>query len=108
NNLQLPGVDAKAAFSPHVASNALLSSVGKDVAGTASSLLFSLAFLYQTPGVIKDAIAKLQKDDKIFSYGISDHPVKGLELSKPDGKVVVVSPVELSDHLPEPFKAEPT
>jgi phosphatidylserine/phosphatidylglycerophosphate/cardiolipin synthase-like enzyme len=108
NDLQMTGLEAKAAFSPHIASNALLSEVAKDVASTSSSLFFSLAFLYQTRGEIRNAITKLQKDDQIFSYGISDHPVKGLDLKKPDGKVVVVSPKELSKNLPEPFKKEPT
>ena len=104
----MTGLEAKVAFSSHIASNALLSEVAKDVASTSSSLFFSLAFLYQTRGEIRKAITKLQKDDQIFSYGISDHPVKGLDLKKPDGKVVVVSPQELSKNLPEPFKKEPT
>lgn len=108
NDLKLTGLDAKVAFSPHLASNALLSEVATDVAATSSSLFFSLAFLYQTRGPIREAITKLQKDNQIFSYGISDHPVKGLDLKKPDGKIVVVSPKELSKNLPEPFKKEPT
>src|SRR5207244_6034540 len=62
----------------------------------------------QTPGPIQDAIKKLQADDQIFSYGISDHPVKGLDVAKPNGKVVLVSPKELAKNLPQPFKAEPT
>src|SRR5205814_2722779 len=52
---------------------------------------------------------------KIFSYGISDHAVKGLEeqetggvdLQKPDGKVTLVRPAELGKNVPEPFKSEP-
>lgn len=108
NDLKVAGVAAKAAFSPHIASNALLKDIGQDISSTSSSLFFSLAFLYQTKGPIREAITKLQKDDQIFSYGISDHAVKGLELKKPDGKVVVVSPQELSKNLPAPFKKEPT
>lgn len=108
SDLKVSGMDARVAFSPHLASNAVLKQVANDVATTSSSLFFSLAFLYQTPGPIRDSISKLQKDDAIFSYGISDHPVKGLQLKKPAGKVVVISPKELSKNLPQPFRAEPT
>jgi hypothetical protein len=62
------------------------------MAGTTSSLLFSLAFLYMTPGAIKDAIKQLQQENRIFSYGISDAGVKGLELTKPDGTSVSSAP----------------
>ncbi|MFN2578870.1 MAG: phospholipase D-like domain-containing protein [Pyrinomonadaceae bacterium] len=108
NDLKLAGIDARVNFSPRSATNAVLKIIGDDVAKTTSSLFFSLAFLYQTPGPIQDAIKKLQDDDQIFSYGISDHPVKGLDVAKPNGKVVLVSPKQLSNNLPEPFRAEPT
>jgi len=61
------------------------------------------------------SIKKLKKDQKIFSYGMSDHQVAGLEgeaagidLQKPDGTVVVLRPEALVKNIPEPFKAEPT
>jgi len=109
NDLKLPGINAEISFSPRLAKNAVLKSIGDDVRdNTTSSLFFSLAFLYQTPGAIQDAIKKHQKDDQIFSYGISDRPVKGLDVAKPNGRVVLVSPEELAKNLPQPFKAEPT
>lgn len=119
NDLKLRGIDAKAGFSPHSAANAVLNSIAKDITSTQSSLLFSLAFLYQTPGAVLKAIQKLKTDKKIFSYGISDHLVKGLEdeagpevegvdLQKPDGSVTTVCPAALSGTVPEPFKSEPT
>ena len=40
-----------------------------------------------TPGPIKNAVKQLQEENRIFSYGISDAGVKGLELTKPDGTV---------------------
>ena len=58
NTLNLDGIDAKVAFSPHSSSNALLAAIAKDTEKTTSSLFFSLAFLYQTPGAMKDAIVK--------------------------------------------------
>src|SRR6266404_831378 len=108
NDLGLGGIDVRIDFSPRSAKNAVLKTIGDDLGKTTSSLFFSLAFLYQTPGPMQDAIKKLQADDQIFSYGISDHPVKGLDVAKPNGKVVLVSPKELSKNLPQPFKAEPT
>jgi phosphatidylserine/phosphatidylglycerophosphate/cardiolipin synthase-like enzyme len=107
NDLGLAGIDAKVAFSPHAAGNARLEEVADDIAGTTSSLLYSLAFLYQTPGVIKDAIVAVTKKADLFVYGISDRKVGGIDLQKPDGNLAPVYPVELSGNLPEPFKSEP-
>jgi len=86
----------------------VLKTIGDDIAKTTSSLFFSLAFLYQTKGPIRDAIKKLQQDDDVFSYGISDRDAGGLDVAKPTGKVVLISPQALAKNLPQPFKAEPT
>ena len=59
-----------------------------------------------TPGAIKNAIKQLQDENRIFSYGISDAGVKGLELTKPDGTVSVIGTAALKKNLPEPFKTE--
>jgi len=109
NDLGLDGIDAKVAFSPHASDNALLGEVADDIANsTTSSLLYSLAFLYQTPGPIKDAIVKVTQDNAIFVYGISDQKVGGIKLQKPNGNVEPVYPAELTKGVPEPFKSEPT
>ncbi len=117
NDVGLAGIDAQIGFSPRAKTNAVLQSIADDIANhTTSSLFFSLAFLYQTPGAMQQAIKKIKKDNKIFSYGISDHKVKGLEektngvdVQKPSGKVITVFPKELSAKVvPEPFKSEPT
>jgi len=108
-DLGLAGINASVAFSPHAKSNALLQSIADDIGNeTKSCLLYSLAFLYQTPGPILDSIRKVTKDDGIFVYGISDRKVGGLNLQKPDGNVAPVYPSALSKNLPLPFKAEPT
>jgi len=116
SNLGLTGIDAKVSFSPHTAGNALLKSIADDIGKTESSLFFSLAFLYQTKGPIRDVITRIKDDDEIFSYGLSDKAVKGLskdaeekdgvELTKPDGKVSVIQPAFLKKNVPEPFKTE--
>jgi phosphatidylserine/phosphatidylglycerophosphate/cardiolipin synthase-like enzyme len=107
--LGLGGIDAKVAFSPHSAANAQLQSIADDIGkNTTSSLFYSLAFLYQTPGVIRDAIKKVSSDKKIFVYGISDRKVGGIDLQKPDGNVAPVFPAALTGkNVPEPFKSEP-
>ncbi len=109
-SLGLAGIDAKITFSPHAASNALLQSIAGDIGTKTNSCLFySLAFLFQTPGAIRDAIEKVSKSDKIFVYGISDKKVGGgLDLQKPDGNISPVFPAALTKNLPEPFKSEPT
>jgi phosphatidylserine/phosphatidylglycerophosphate/cardiolipin synthase-like enzyme len=109
-DLELSGIDALVAFSPHSSQNALLAKIGADIGEkTTSSLFYSLAFLYQTSGPIRDAIEKVTKSDGIFVYGISDRKVGGgLDLQKPDGNVSPVRPSALTKNVSEPFKSEPT
>ena len=115
--LGLKGIRAEIGFSPRSKKNAVLTSLANDIEkNTTSSLFFSLAFLYQTPGAIQKAIKKIKKDKTVFSYGISDHQVKGLadsetaglDFQKPDGTVTLVQPSALAGRVPEPFKSEPT
>jgi hypothetical protein len=106
-SLGLDGIDASVAFSPHASKNAMLAKIADDIEAATSSLLYSMAFLYQTPGKILDAIEKVTNDPAIFVYGISDRDVGGIELQKPDGNVAPVHPDVLSGDLPEPFKEEP-
>lgn len=106
SELDLPGVQAKIAFSPHSTSNAALRGIADDIETTTSSLLFSLAFLYQTEGVIKDAITNVTNTPGIFVYGISDKKVGGLDIKSPDGNLPTVFPANLLKNVPEPFKTE--
>jgi phosphatidylserine/phosphatidylglycerophosphate/cardiolipin synthase-like enzyme len=108
--LGLADVDAEVAFSPHSPANARLKDVADDISSnTTSSLLYSLAFLYQTPGVIQDAIKKVMNDPNLFVYGISDRKVGGLDLQTPGESPAPVYPSQLTGrNAPEPFKSEPT
>ena len=107
-DLELGGIDARVAFSPHASENALLAEIADDMGNhTTSSLFYSLAFLYQTSGPIRDAIKKVTQDEGIFVYGASDRTVGGLDLQKPDGNVAPVRPAALGENVPEPFKSEP-
>ena len=108
-DLGLAGIDARVAFSPHAASNALLDTIARDIGeNTHSSLFFSLAFLYQTPGPVLASIQEVSKRDDVFVYGISDRKVGGFDFLKPDGNVAPVYPSELDKNVPPPFSKEPT
>ncbi len=101
-------LDAKVCFSPHSGRNAVLGEIAGDIARkTTSTLLYSLAFLYQTEGSVRDAIERLTDNSNLFIYGISDKKVGGLELRKPNGNLATVFPSVLSANLPEPFSMEP-
>ena len=108
SDLGLNGIDARVAFSPHWSSNALLKVIADDIReNTSTCLLFSLAFLAQTPGLILDAIKEVLENDSIFVYGISDKQVGGLDLHKPDGNVAPVFAAALAKGIPAPFSEEP-
>jgi phosphatidylserine/phosphatidylglycerophosphate/cardiolipin synthase-like enzyme len=108
-DLKLPRVDAKATFSPHSAQQSVLASVADDMANhTTSSLLYSLAFLYQTKGAVRDAVTALTADPKILVGGISDQAVGGINVQVPGGNPAPVHPEALTAHVPFPFSAEPT
>lgn len=108
-DLALTAIDAKVAYSPHLPNTALLHTAAEDIAtGMTSSLFYSLAFLYETPGLVLDAINKVTADPTRFVYGISDKKVGGIDLTEPGGNPVPVFPAALSGNLPEPFKSEPT
>ena len=62
-DLELGGIDARVAFSPHSPENALLTQIDDDIGSqTMSSLFYSLAFLYQTsdPGGDQESHARRQ------------------------------------------------
>ena len=85
-DIGVAGVDARVAFSPHAKDTALLADIAQDISeGTTSSLLYSLAFLYQTEGPVRDAVKQVTEDDRIFVYGISDRKVGGLTLQPSRG-----------------------
>jgi len=106
--LEFGGIDMRVGFSPYAAKNSLLAKIAEDMEkNTTSSLFYSLAFLYQTKGPIRNVIKKLTEDDKLFVYGVSDKRVGGISLQKPNGNIVPVSAAALGKDAPEPFKSEP-
>lgn len=107
---QLASRSFKAAvtFSPHPSTGGVLDDVAKDVGTAKSNVLFSLAFLYQTSGAMRDAIQRLEQDKYVFVYGMSDRPVSGLDMKNADGHFSLSQPGYLSGDVPEPFKSEPS
>ena len=107
-DLGLGDLDARVSFSPHAAVNARLGSVAADIGRATSSVFYSLAFLYQTKGPVRDAIKKVMDDPKVFVYGMSDLKAGGgLDIQVPGGNVTPVEPEALTENVPEPFKSEP-
>jgi hypothetical protein len=104
----LPSVTPKVAFSPHSTDNLKLPEIIAAIDKTTSSLLYSLAFLYQAPAHSRlvAAIQEVVDDNSRFVYGMSDQQVAGLAVRKPDGNLALVSPSALKAGIPEPFKAE--
>lgn len=105
-DLKLNGVKASIAFSPHSKSNTCLQGIADSIYRTGSSLLFSLAFLYQTKGVIQDAIKKITQTPGSFVYGISDKSVGGLDVKIPDGNLPIAFPSALVNNVPQPYLPE--
>lgn len=107
--LCLANVDASVTFSPHSTANAVLAEISADVQENCkSSVLFSLAFLHQTKGAMRDAIASLVDRSDIFVYGMSDNTVNGLDLDTAKGHFELAEPAILGKNAPEPFKSEPS
>lgn len=107
NKLGVPGIDAEITFSPHATQNAVLHGIADDIDKASSSLLFSLAFLYKTKGVVRTALERAMGRE-LFVYGMSDRKMGGIELVKPSGNRLPVYPASLSKNVPAPFSAEPT
>lgn len=108
-DLGFKNINAQVAFSPHNTKNATLSGIASDISSTTSSLFYSLAFLYETPGVIRNAIETITAKDGILVYGLSDKSVGGLDIQQPDGNPPIAFPDNLmASDLPPPFQAEAT
>lgn len=107
-DLGLGTLDARVSFSPHGPGNPRLDAVGADIDSARSSVFYSLAFLAQTSGAVRDAVKRVTENPKIFVYGMADKDIGGIDLQKPDGNIAPVRPEALTaEDVPEPFKSEP-
>ncbi|KAF3006989.1 hypothetical protein E8E14_006929 [Neopestalotiopsis sp. 37M] len=90
------GIDAKVTFSPHSSQEGTLDGIAADIKACESSLFYSLAFLYETPGVIRDAIEKKMGQKGVMVYGLSDKSVGGLDARK-NGNPPVAYPEDFEE-----------
>jgi hypothetical protein len=107
-DLGFSNVDAKVTFSPHSGGNHKLQEIADDISSTESSLFYSLAFLYETKGVIQNAIKAVTAKENTFVYGLSDKTVGGLDLQLPNGNPPIAFPANLLKKVPPPFQQEAT
>lgn len=96
-DLGFKNIDAQVTFSPHSSSAGTLEGIAADIKATESSLFYSLAFLYETPGVIRDAIEKKTAQKGVMVYGLSDKSVGGLDIQRHDGNPPVAYPEDFDD-----------
>lgn len=108
--LELGGVNGRVSFSPHGPDTAQLANIADDIASAKSSVLYSLAFLSQTGGPVREALTAVTGNPDVFVYGIADRKVGGIDLQKPgEDNLAPVMPSALTGKdVPEPFKSEPT
>jgi hypothetical protein len=104
-SLQVDGLDGKVSMCPHSSSHSTQAAIATDIGSTQSSLFFSLAFLYQTPGNVTQAIDAAMNKPGLFVYGVSDKRT-GIIVHQPDGNPAPVYAAALTKGLPEPFRSE--
>lgn len=91
-------------YSPH-ADNALsLDPIAHAIEQAESSVLYSVVFLNQLTGVVRNALDELM-DRSTFSYGVVQRS-SGLSVKKPDGSLGVLPFAYLAGNAPEPFRSE--
>lgn len=91
-------------FSPHASADTSLTRVADAIRNAQSSVLFAVAFLYQSSGPVRDALDAAVAS-AVFTYGTSDSP-GSLKLQKPDGTHAIVPFAYLDSHVPPPFQGE--
>ena len=91
-------------FSPHSESALSLDPVARAIENAESSVLYSIVFLNQLSGVVREALDELM-DRSLFSYGVAQR-VGGLAVTKPDGSRGLLPFAYLAENAPEPFRSE--
>jgi phosphatidylserine/phosphatidylglycerophosphate/cardiolipin synthase-like enzyme len=91
-------------FSPHSDSGLSLDRIAHAIENAESSVLYSIVFLNQLSGVVREALDELM-DRTLFSYGVAQR-VGGLNVNKPDGSRGLLPFAYLAENAPEPFSTE--
>ncbi len=98
--------DSKVAlcFSPHSDSAVSLDPIAQAIEQAESSVLYSIVFLNQLTGQVRNALDELM-ERSLFSYGVAQR-IGGLTVNKPDGSRGLLPFAYLANDAPEPFKTE--
>jgi hypothetical protein len=99
-----PGSKVSLCFAPHADSALSLDPIASSIEQATSSVLYSIVFLSQITGKVRDALDELMQRS-LFSYGVAQRTGK-LAVRKPDGSVGLLPFAYLSRNAPAPFKAE--
>ena len=99
-----PGSRVSLCFSPHSDNALSLDPIARSIEEAESSVLYSIVFLNQLTGVVREALDELM-ERSLFSYGVAQR-VGGLTVNKPDGSRGLLPFAYLADKAPEPFKTE--
>ena len=99
-----PGSKVSLCFSPHSDSALSLDPIASAIEQAESSVLYSIVFLNQLSGSVREALDELM-ERSLFSYGVAQR-VGGLSVRKPDGSRGLLPFAYLAENAPEPFKAE--
>jgi phosphatidylserine/phosphatidylglycerophosphate/cardiolipin synthase-like enzyme len=91
-------------FSSHSDSGLSLAPIAEAIEQAESSVLYSIVFLDQLTGSVRDALEELM-DRSLFSYGVARR-VGGLTVTKPDGSRGLLPFTYLAENVPGPFKSE--
>jgi phosphatidylserine/phosphatidylglycerophosphate/cardiolipin synthase-like enzyme len=91
-------------FSPHSDSALSLDPIARAIENAESSVLYSIVFLSQLTGAVRDALDELMQRS-LFSYGVAQR-VGGLAVNKPDGSRGLLPFAYLAENAPEPFRSE--
>jgi hypothetical protein len=99
-----PDSKVEVCFSPHKDSPLSLDPVASSIENAQSSILYSMVFLSQLTGKVREALDELM-DRSLFSYGTVQRTGQ-LAIRKPDGSLGVLPFAYLAESAPEPFKRE--
>jgi hypothetical protein len=99
-----PGSRISLCFSPHSDAALSLTPIAEAIANAESSVLYSIVFLSQLTGTVRDEFDELMHRT-LFSYGVAQR-TGALEVKKPDGSIGLLPFAYLGETAPEPFKSE--
>jgi hypothetical protein len=91
-------------FAPHADASLSLGPIARAIESAESSVLYSIVFLNQLTGAVRQALDELM-DRSVFSYGVAQR-VSGLTVNKPDGSRGLLPFAYLAGNAPEPFASE--